>query len=382
MDISIYFKPINKIEIENKTVGSVTNSYYLEFPDWESSDIIFISVHENRGANAELNNDIDSISIRNLLYGFKWEGNLKIADLGILESGATLQDTYSALSEITFEVQKKGKLLIILGGSQDLTYANYLGYEMLEHPINLSSIDHSFDVVLDKKSELAADNYINHLLLEKPNLLFNFSILGCQQYYVGSDDLRFFDELYFDYLRLGELQNSISKSEPILRNTDLLSVDLSSIRYSEFKSSYNSHTNGFFGNELCQMMKYAGISDKISSIGFYNLKSGSIRKTDSELIAQLIFFVILGFSLRKNDYPFGDKKDLIKYSVYNEDSKHHLVFHKSPKSERWWLKVPYPPSKDFKFERHHLIPCNYHDYEIAQNGTIPDLWWKTYRKLN
>ena len=87
--------------------------------------------------------------------------------------------------------------------------------------------------------------------------------------------MRFFDELYFDYLRLGELQNSISKSEPILRNTDLLSVDLSSIRNSEFKSSYNSHTNGFFGNELCQMMKYAGISDKISSIGFYNLKSVS-----------------------------------------------------------------------------------------------------------
>ena len=36
MDLSIYFKPIDKIETENKTVGSVTNSYYLEFPDWES----------------------------------------------------------------------------------------------------------------------------------------------------------------------------------------------------------------------------------------------------------------------------------------------------------------------------------------------------------
>ena len=146
---------------------------------------------------------------------------------------------------------------------------------------------------------------------------------------------------------MGDLQNSISKSEPILRNTDLLSVDLSSIRYSEFKSSYNSYTNGFFGNELCQMMKYAGISDKISSIGLYNLKSGSIRVTDCELIAQLIFFIVLGFSLRKNDYPIGNKKELIKYSVYNEDTKHHLVFHKSPKSERWWLKSSYPTYQRF-----------------------------------
>ena len=44
--------------------------------------------------------------------------------------------------------------------------------------------------------------------------------------------------------------------------------------------------------------------------------------------------------------------------------------------------IPYPPTKDFKFERHHLIPCNRNDYVIAQNGIIPDLWWKTYRKLN
>jgi formiminoglutamase len=29
-----------------------------------------------------------------------------------------------------------------------------------------------------------------------------------------------------------------------------------------------------------------------------------------------------------------------------------------------------------------LVPCNYEDYLTAQKGLIPDLWWKTYRKLN
>ena len=130
------------------------------------------------------------------------------------------------------------------------------------------------------------------------------------------------------------------------------------------------------------MIKYAGQSDKVSSIGFYNLKSGDVSEVDAELVAQLIFFLVKGFSQRTNDFPAGNKKDLIKYSVYHEDSKHNLIFLKSKKTERWWLEVPYPPAKDFKFERHHLIPCNYEDYKIAQNGAIPDLWWKTYRKLN
>ena len=110
--------------------------------------------------------------------------------------------------------------------------------------------------------------------------------------------MRFFDELYFDYLRLGELQKDLSKAEPILRNTDLLSVDLSSIRFSEFKGSFKNSPNGLFANEICQMMKYAGISDKISSVGFYNLKL-FYQITDCELIAQLIFFIVLDILLEK-----------------------------------------------------------------------------------
>ena len=382
MSLEIYFKPIHSIEFSKNSIGSIVDSHINSFPEWESSDIVFLTIHENRGSSVDKNNEIDHYSIRNKLYNFKWEGSLTISDLGILDAGSSLKDTYAALKEITFEIQKKSKLLVLLGGAQDLTFANYLGYEQLEKPINLTCIDRSFDVVVDQDQEISDKNYINHLLLHSPNNLFNFSILGCQQYYVGSDDLRFFDQLFFDYVRLGELQNTISKSEPILRNTDLLSVDLSCIRGSEFKSSNSNHPNGFFANEMCQMIKYAGQSDKVSSIGFYNLKSGDISQLDAELVAQLLFFLVKGFSHRTKDFPVGNKKDLIKYSVYHEDSKHNLIFHKSKKTERWWLEVPYPPTKDFKFERHHLIPCNYEDYKIAQNGVIPDLWWKTYRKLN
>ena len=211
MDLGIYFKPIDKIDSSKNTIGSVVDSFNTNFPDWESSDIVFFSVHESRGSSILNNNEIDHLSIRKNLFNFKWEGNLKIADLGILEAGAKIKDTYSALSDITYEIQKKGKLLIILGGSQDLTYANYKGYEKLEQPINLTCIDQGFDVILDQEDQISSDNFINHLLLDKPNLLFNFSILGCQQFYVGSEDLRFFDDLYFDYLRLGELQKDLSK---------------------------------------------------------------------------------------------------------------------------------------------------------------------------
>ncbi len=382
MELDLYFQPIENFEIQENTIGSKSDIYFKEFPDWESSDIVLLSVNEKRGDVDFKQGDFDHYSIRERFYRFKWDGNTKIADLGVLQAGAEIRDTYLALKEITSSVQKKQKFLIVIGGTQDLTYANYLGYEELEQTVNLTCIDRCFDVAIEQEDDINKDNFINHLLLHHPSILFNFSILGFQKYYVGSNQFRFFDDLYFDYVRLGELNSSIEKAEPILRNSDILSIDLSAFRNSDFKSSIGSGPNGFFANEMCQLMKYAGISDKLSSVGIYNQCLGELNSYDSELIAQLLFFLFDGFSLRKHDFPVGSKKDHIKYSVFHEEFDHNLVFHKSPKSDRWWLEVPYPPSKDFKFERHHLVPCDYNDYQIAQKGVIPDLWWKTYRKLN
>ena len=57
-----------------------------------------------------------------------------------------------SFGEATYEITKIffqsffGKFLIILGGSQDLTYANYLGYEKQEQIVNLVSIDNEIDI--------------------------------------------------------------------------------------------------------------------------------------------------------------------------------------------------------------------------------------------
>ena len=177
------------------------------------------------------------------------------------------------------------------------------------------------------------------------------------------------------------MNNNIKLAEPYLRNSDIISLDMSSIRRAEFSRSIENGPNGFFANEICQISKYAGISDKLSSFGAYNF-SKILDTHELELTAQIFYFIIDGFCHRKKDYPIGTKKNHVKYAVFHEELNHNLVFHKSPKSQRWWLEVPYPPLKDFKFERHNLVPCDYEDYLTAQKGLIPDLWWKTYRKLN
>lgn len=383
MNLDIYFQPIDSIDVKKNTIGSICEIYNTNFPDWESSDIVLISVDENLGFSELTSLESNHVKIRQQLYDYHLaKGNkLKMADLGIIKRGASTSDTYAALEDITAEIQKKGKLLLILGGTQDLTYANYLGYKKLEQTINVTCIDQKIDLEMGSEAPISSNNFINHLLTFQPSFLFNFSILGCQQYYISEEQLNLFDELYFDYLRLGELNNNIKLAEPYLRNSDIISLDISSIRRAEFSGANENGPNGFFANEICQIAKYAGISDKLSSFGAYNF-SKILDDHEVELAAQIFYFIIDGFCHRKKDYPIGTKKNHVKYAVFHEELNHNLVFHKSPKSQRWWLEVPYPPLKDFKFERHNLVPCNYEDYLTAQKGLIPDLWWKTYRKLN
>ena len=383
MNLDIYFQPIDSIEVKKNTIGSICEIYNTNFPDWESSDIVLISVDENLGFSELTSLESNHVKIRQQLYDYHLaKGNkLKMADLGIIKRGASTSDTYAALEDITAEIQKKGKLLLILGGTQDLTYANYLGYKKLEQTINVACIDQKIDLEISSEAPISSNNFINHLLTFQPSFLFNFSILGCQQYYISQEQLNLFDELYFDYLRLGELNNNIKLAEPYLRNSDIISLDMSSIRRAEFSGSTDHGPNGFFANEICQIAKYAGISDKLSSFGAYNF-SKKLENHEVELTAQIFYFIIDGYCHRKKDYPIGTKKNHVKYAVFHEELNHNLVFHKSPKSQRWWLEVPYPPLKDFKFERHNLVPCDYEDYLTAQKGLIPDLWWKTYRKLN
>ncbi|MEX2485523.1 MAG: arginase, partial [Brumimicrobium sp.] len=215
----------------------------------------------------------------------------------------------------------------------------------------------------------------------KPCYLFNYSNLGAQSHYISPKTLDLFNDLYFDVCRLGSLNGYLQIAEPIMRNTDIISFDLQSIRASEINDSQYISPNGFFAHEACQLMRYAGISDKITSIGVFNYLHDENTSTLNELLAQLVWYFNDGYANRKGDFPIGSKRNYKKFRVTLEELNEEIVFNKSDKSGRWWMEVPYPGIKGHKYERHQLVPCSYEEYQEAMKGEIPDLWWKTYQKL-
>jgi len=390
MSLIDFFTPVNVREIKkesgflNSQLGSIMTIYEQDFPDLDGVDMAIVGVADDRKA---INNEgcaQAADAFRKKFYQLhQGEHKTKIVDLGNIQKGHTVSDTYAALKTVVAELVKANILPVIIGGGQDLTYAQYRAYEQLEQRVDLVVIDPAFDLEedTDAGSETTSQSYLNKIMLHEPNYLFNFSNIGYQSYFVNAESLKVLDKLLFDVYRLGTFSNKIEQSEPILRNADMISFDIGAIRSSNAFANANAGPNGFYGEDACQMCRYAGMSDKLTSIGFYEFNPALDQNGQTAmLLAQMVWYFIDGYYGRKKDFPLQPKSAYVIYRTSLTADEHEVVFVKSKKSDRWWMQVPYPNTKSVN-ERYHMVPCRYEDYQIAIDGELPDLWWRTYQKL-
>ena len=84
---------------------------------------------------------------------------------------------------------------MVIGGSQDLTYAMYQGYEELEQLINVLNIDAKLDLG-DPELPIGKDAYVSKLLMHRPCYLFNLSVVGYQTPLVKASEIDLFEKLF------------------------------------------------------------------------------------------------------------------------------------------------------------------------------------------
>ncbi|WP_370397866.1 formimidoylglutamase [Tenacibaculum dicentrarchi] len=363
-----------------KSLGRNIAVYTTEngFPNLSDVNIAILGIKDGRGAPNNEGCGEDLEDIRKKLYQLfpgKWQ--TKIADLGNIEQGNTIKDTYFAVSSSVKYLLDKKIIPILIGGSQDLTYANYRGYDSLEQTVNLVSVDSKFDLGA-MNERLRSSSFLSKIIMEQPNNLFNYSNIGYQTYFNSQEEIELLDKLYFDAFRLGEVKD-VRLVEPIMRDADIISIDISSVRQSEAPANKNASPNGFYGEEICAIARYAGISDKVTSFGVYEYNSlFDLNNQTASLIAQMIWFFIEGVNARAKDYPFVSKDNYRKFTILLTDDD-PINFYKSDKSGRWWMEINM--ISNTKHKRHALVPCNYKDYEQALKGKMPDRWYKALQKL-
>ncbi len=365
--------------LPDQSLGKQINIHTSEngIPDLDGVDIAIIGVRENRNDTDFLGEGLHLNTIRKSFYDlFPGNWDTSIIDLGDILPGEEVSDTYFLMKDVLATLLQKKVIPLILGGSQDLVYGQYRAFDILERMVNLVNVDSKFDLG-NTTQPITNKSFIGKIIVEQPYNLFNYSNIGYQTYFNSQEEIDLIEKLYFDAYRLGEVISDVTIVEPIMRDADIVAIDLGAMSSTCLNYQYAS-PNGFNGREICAIARYAGISDKVKSFGVYEFKNFKQEETTALLIAQIFWYFIEGVNYRSNELDIKNQTGTLHYNVPIDDEI--LSFYKSPKTERWWIEIPFISSGNNKLKRHTLLPCTYNDYERACNQEMPERWYKAKRK--
>ena len=140
---------VDELELlHDQTIGKKLriHSSTLE-PALDDVKMAVVGVLESRNSVDYIGEEFQFNEIRKAFYGlFPGNWSHEIADLGDIQKGETVEDSYFALIQVVSSLIKEKIIPIIIGGSQDLTYANYRAYDKISSMINIVNIDKSFDL--------------------------------------------------------------------------------------------------------------------------------------------------------------------------------------------------------------------------------------------
>ena len=361
-------------QVIGKNIG--IHSEESGLPDLKGLQIAIIGLVEQRNSffvNAQYNVNQFRKEFYELYPG-NWE--LKIADLGDLSNGEKVKDTYFAIKEIGFHLKQMNIIPVFIGGSHDLIFPLYQVFQEFKELVNMVSIDRSFD--FSQEDELISGrSYMSKIIMEKPNVLNNYSNLGYQNYYCAVEEKDLMDKLFFEGIRLGQVLDDVRLVEPIFRDADIVGFDMKCLSWEAIADPLKGQPNGIDSRSICALSRYAGISDRVGFIGLYELPSTPMM---DQLAAQIVWYFMEGVQYRFDEHPININNGFLKYSVTL--SNQTIVFYKSEKSNRWWMELTNDTNLDNKTKTRALLACTKNDYESAAQDVIPERWFNAFRRMN
>lgn len=301
--------------------------------DSQNIDVVFFSVDEGHGK-----------LIREKLYSLNNHfPNLNIADLGNIIQGKEQEAT-----EIIKEALDLGIVVVFL--------------------------DRMLLSIIKELSPFSNIKWINSGI-ESNEELINPDYIGFQRQLLPWNKLMHIEKSSPDSISLGLIRSEFTKLEPLLRKTQNLIVELSSLKSSCCPISVGSLPTGLTPEEICQICRYAGNSNEVRVVAFnLQTKQESVDcSSEHIIIAHSLWYFLEGLSQRAIENPSISEFGFNVFHVYLKDYDDELQFYQSISSGLYWFKIQTrnnPPQ---------FIPCTHEDYIMCIKGEIPE---RIFRYLN
>lgn len=340
--------------------------------------VAIIGVPDGRNAP-----NIDSASapdaVRRQLYSLaKIPGKTRIIDLGNMKPGAAFSDTIAGLSDVLTELLRQKIFPVIIGGSSALVPAVDNAYSALKTRYTMIAVDPRIDYSYSTDTPDSL-NYLKQITGNQKSGLDHYINIGYQTYLNDQQVLNLFTKRHSELIRIGDVRQAIHLTEPLFRDADAAILDISAVRQSDAPGTSIPSPNGFYGEEICLLARYAGISDNLKIFCLFDINPAlDTRSQTAGLGAQIIWFFLEGFSQKQYETPVlshSNSGRFIKYHVHIADLEEDLIFVKSNLTERWWIEIKNENDEDF------YVACSYEDYLKANRNEVPDRWVKASNRL-
>jgi formiminoglutamase len=311
-------------------------------------------------------------AVRGELYRLsRIPGKVKIIDLGNMKRGITFNDTIAGLSDVLSFLISEKIFPVIVGGSSALVVSIDRALSGLKMKYTLTCVDPRIDYINEKK-EAGSYNYLNAIVHNHKSTFDHYINIGYQTYLNDQQVLNRFMKRKSELVRIGDVRKAVYLTEPLFRDSDVTVFDISAVRQSDAPGTISPSPNGFYGEEICLLARYAGISDNLKVFGLFDVNPDlDIRQQTAGLAAQVLWFFLEGFSQKQYESPVLSNSDsgrFIRYHVRVSDLEDDLIFIKSNLTDRWWLELP---SQD---DLNHYIACSHEDYLKANRNEVPERW--------
>lgn len=314
-----------------------------------------------------LQNTTDLDKVREQFYQLKtgaWQ--YPIYDFGNLVLSNNPADNAYSLKQIITDTHNNGFCLLFI--SPDITHAYdvYRAYDSLKSPMNFAFANARIPIN-NQTQALNPNNLLNHMIESQPQNLLEFVQLGYQSYYHSEKELEAIEYMNLEAVSLGKIAEQPTELEAYLREIDAFAINLDSIQYSDFKSNANANPNGFNSREACALTKYAGLSNRLTTLLIANY-TASNSNVDDQLLAQMLWYFVDGVNHRSDQPTINNPNNYERFFVQLPEQE--IVFLKNNINQQWWLQITDSTK----------VPCTEKDYQTALNNQIPDRWWKAYKK--
>ena len=375
MNLTLFFDPLadDELPASPTALAAYATRFTESFPDWRGADLALLGLDEWRGsaAGAPPAGYHGANRVRERFYQLqKGTGALRLVDLGNLRPGLTLEDTYQRLREIVAALLDASTVPVLLGGSHDLDYGQFLAYETQDRPVSFAIVDARPDMAEPGPGTAPEASHLRRLLVHEPNFVFSLAHLGHQQYLTPPEVLVALEKMHFDTMSVGAIRTDRRQAEPLVRQSDFLSVDLAALRWTDAPGYAPANPFGLSNDDATQLCWYAGHSEQLSSLGLFGYRpEHDPYGLAAATLATMLWYFVEGFYHRRPETGFGTFR-FLTYTVVLPGNPDKLVFYKSRRAEKWWMEVESLGDSAVK----RVVPCSYEDYLHASQGDLPERW--------